>query len=242
MIKAIFFDLDGTIRLNEPRGSDIFADHAASLGLRLRDDDRLRALRWEHFYWANSPDLLADRQHFDGDETAFWARYAHRQLVALGASSRQAAEMAAPVNAYMMSSFKPRSVAPAELPAVLSSLQAADLVLGVISNRSHPYHDELAELGLAPYFPYLLAGGEIQVWKPDPRIFLHACRQLEVQPAQAAYVGDNYFADVVGARAAGLLPVLYDPRAIFDDPECAVIRTFGELPAVLTARVGRAAN
>jgi FMN phosphatase YigB (HAD superfamily) len=46
-------------------------------------------------------------------------------------------------------------------------------------------------------------------------------------------VGDNWFADVVGAKAAGLTPVLYDPRGIFDDPECAVIRSFDELPRLL---------
>ena len=54
-----------------------------------------------------------------------------------------------------------------------------------------------------------------------------------MHPSEAAYVGDNYFADVVGARAAGLTPVLLDPRGIFDDPECAVIHSFTELPRAL---------
>lgn len=233
MITVIFFDLDGTIRHTEPRGSDVFADHAARLGLRIRDDDLLRALRWEHLYWANSADLTADRARFDGDETGFWTHYSLRQLVALGASNKQAAEMAAPMNVYMSNSFKPRSIVPAELPPVLGELQAAGIRLGVISNRSKSYVDELAELGLAPYFPYALAGGEIDSWKPDPEIFLHACREVGAEPGQAAYVGDNYFADVVGARRAGLTPILHDPRGIFDDPECAVIRSFDELPRAL---------
>ena len=116
---------------------------------------------------------------------------------------------------------------------MLGSLRAAGIRLGVISNRGHPFVDELADLGLAPFFPYSLAGGEIGIWKPDPGIFLHACKQQDVAAAEAAYVGDNYFADVVGARAAGLTPVLYDPRGIFDDPECAVIDSFTELPSAL---------
>ena len=168
MIKAIFFDLDGTIRHNDPRGSDVFADHAARLGLRLRADDLLRALRWEHLYWANSPDLKADRTRFDGDETGFWSHYSHRQLVALGASAGQATDMAGPMNAYMMDSYKPRSIVPEELPGMLHSLLDAGLSLGVISNRSKPFVDELDDLGLTPYFSYSLAGGEINAFKPQP--------------------------------------------------------------------------
>ncbi|HET6845489.1 MAG TPA: HAD-IA family hydrolase, partial [Anaerolineales bacterium] len=242
MIEAILFDLDGTIRLNEPRGSEVFADHAASLGLRVRDDDRLRAFRWEHFYWANSPDLLADRERAGADQGAFWAQYAHRQLVALGASSKQAAEMAPRMNEFMLNSFNPRSIVPGELPAVLRSLREAGIVLGVISNRSQPYRDELTELGLAEFFPYALASGDIQIWKPDPGVFQHACTQLQIPPDRAAYVGDNYFADVVGSRAAGLTPVLYDPRGIFDDPQCAVIASFTELPRALGIRLNSSAS
>jgi putative hydrolase of the HAD superfamily len=233
MIRAIFFDLDGTIRHNEPRGSDVFAGHAARLGLRVRDDDLLRAMRWEHYYWANSLDLSADRARFDGDEAGFWTHYSQRQLIALGASPSQAADMARPMHAYMLDSFKPRSIVPSELPAALTALRDAGIPLGVISNRSTSFQDELVELGLAPFFAYSLAAGEIDAWKPEPGIFLHACRHIEVQPDHAAYVGDNYFADVVGARNAGLIPVLHDPRGIFDDPECAVIRSFTELPQAL---------
>ena len=78
-----------------------------------------------------------------------------------------------------------------------------------------------------------MAGGEIHAWKPEPEIFLHACRQLSVTPAQAAYVGDNFFADAVGARNAGLLPVLYDPRGIFPDAGCPTIKSFDELSEVI---------
>ncbi|MCK6539683.1 MAG: hypothetical protein L6Q26_06460, partial [Anaerolineales bacterium] len=56
-IKAIFFDLDGTLRHSVPAGGDVFNEYVIALGLRLNEEDRLRAARWEHLYWANSPDL-----------------------------------------------------------------------------------------------------------------------------------------------------------------------------------------
>jgi FMN phosphatase YigB (HAD superfamily) len=47
------------------------------------------------------------------------------------------------------------------------------------------------------------------------------------------YVGDNYFADVVGSRRAGLMPVLYDPGGIFPEADCTIIKSFEELNSVI---------
>jgi len=233
MIKAIFFDLDGTIRHNEPRGTDVFAQRAAELGLRVRDDDLLRAMRWEHYYWALSHELREDEKRLGRMSDDFWRQYAHRQLVALGASTAQAVRLAPQLHEYMSTAYTPQSVVPADLPGVLQSLNQAGFKLAVISNRDQPFDDLLGKLGLEAHFAFALGSGEIQIWKPDPGIFLHACKLIGVQAAEAVYVGDNYFADVVGARAASLTPVLYDPRGIFDDPECTVIRSFSELPGAL---------
>ncbi len=231
MIKAIFFDLDGTLRQSLPAGGEVFAEHAIQLGLRATEEDRLRALRWEHFYWANSADLIADKKAYP-DDKVFWNRYARRQLVALGASDAQAEQLAPLVNEYMFQSYKPKSVVPEDVLRLLPALKESYL-LGVISNREKPYQEEIETLGLAPFFELVLAGGEVSMWKPEPYIFVHACARLKIAPTEAVYVGDNYFADVVGARRAGLQPVLYDPRGIFPDPGCAKITSFDELTTIL---------
>jgi putative hydrolase of the HAD superfamily len=232
-IKAVFFDLDGTLRQNLPRGGEVFATQAARLGVHMSDIDRLRAQRWEHYYWAYSKELLGDRLEFGGQVGDFWNRYSHRQLVALGASTAQAEVLAPQMNAYMAEAYKPESIVPDEVPTVLTSLRGSGLRLAVISNRDQPYEQEMEELGLAQFFSFSLAGGAINARKPEPEVFWHACQRLEVAPADSAYVGDNYFADVVGARAAGLIPVLYDPPEIFPDPGCASIRSFDELPGLI---------
>ena len=41
-----------------------------------------------------------------------------------------------------------------------------------------------------------------------------------VGPGEAAYVGDLYSVDVLGARAAGLLGVLIDPRGYWGPRDC----------------------
>jgi len=47
------------------------------------------------------------------------------------------------------------------------------------------------------------------------------------------YVGDNYFADIIGSQRAGLMPVLYDPISLFPDADCVVIKSFAEIPELL---------
>jgi putative hydrolase of the HAD superfamily len=54
----------------------------------------------------------------------------------------------------------------------------------------------------------------VGIEKPDPRIFTFALDALGVSAEDAAgvvHVGDTIFADVRGARAAGLRPLHLDP-------------------------------
>lgn len=232
-IRLVVFDLDGTLRINLPSGGEVFSDYAASLGLTVSDEDRERAARWEHYYWASSRPLAEDLQRYAGDDAAFWLNYTYRRLLALCGSPRLADELAPQVSRYMTESYHPQPASPPGVDAALTKLRDSGFSLGVVSNRHHPYRHELETLGLAHFFPYVLAAGEVDLWKPDPALFEHVTGQLGVRPEQAVYVGDNYFADVVGARRAGWIPVLYDPRRLFHEPGCAVIESFDELFAQL---------
>lgn len=57
----------------------------------------------------------------------------------------------------------------------------------------------------------------VGVAKPDPRIFELALEALAVPAARAIHVGDTPGADVDGARAAGVHPVLVDPYGFHSD-------------------------
>jgi len=231
-IKAIFFDLDGTLRRSLPPGGEVFADHAARLGLPIDDEDRLRAFRWENYYWAHSVDLQADKLKYP-NEPDFWNHYTHRQLVVLGASGEQVKVLAPKVSQYMEDSYHPTTVVTEDALRVLAALSQAGFIMAVVSNREKPYQNEIENLGLSSFFVFSLAAGEVNSFKPDREIFIHACERAEVKPSEAVYVGDNYFADVVGARRAGLQPVLYDPRRVFPDAECPVITSFDQLLSVI---------
>jgi putative hydrolase of the HAD superfamily len=105
--------------------------------------------------------------------------------------------------------------------------------MGVVSNREKPYWDKIIDLNLNPYFKFALASAEVNSYKPDRVIFEKALELAGTSAAETMYVGDNYFADIVGARRVGIIPVLYDPTDLFPDAGCATIKSFNDLPAFL---------
>jgi len=233
MIKNILFDFDGTLRHSIPSGGDVFTDYARTLGLSISADGCQIAERWEHFYWANSYELRADFEIYKEENNGFWDSYARRRLIALGAGPRRAQELAPLINQYMQDTHKNESIVPAEIHETLSQLKETGYRLGVVSNRDHPYTEILEKLDLNPYFDFSLAGGEVGSFKPEAGIFQAALKKIDASAQETVYVGDNYFADVVGSRRAGLMPVLYDPRGLFPEAGCPTITSFDQLICII---------
>lgn len=89
---------------------------------------------------------------------------------------------------------------------LLEGLRARGVRTAVLSNKSHPFTEEMTrELlpfafdvvrGAAPGFPY----------KPDPASALAISSEMRLAPTEFAFVGDTSI-DMETARAAGMFPV-----------------------------------
>jgi putative hydrolase of the HAD superfamily len=102
--------------------------------------------------------------------------------------------------------------------AALRALAATDVRLGVISNANGTVAMQLREQeimqvgpGLGVEVECVIDSGAVGVSKPDPRIFAIALDAMALRPEQVWYVGDMPGIDVVGARAAGIVPLVMDP-------------------------------
>jgi len=94
-------------------------------------------------------------------------------------------------------------------------------------------------MGLAERFACVVISGECGCSKPEPAIFLRACRLLDAEPRDAVYVGDQYEVDVVGARAAGLAGVWLDRGGTASaDHVSPLIASLDGLPQVIAAMEG----
>jgi putative hydrolase of the HAD superfamily len=111
----------------------------------------------------------------------------------------------------------------------LAALRARGLVTGVVSNADGRVEAVLRRLGLAPHLDLVVDSHLEGVEKPDPEIFQRALDRLSLSAPRTLYVGDIYSIDVLGARAAGLTPVLLDPLGGYPDADCATIDLLGDL-------------
>lgn len=233
-IETIYFDLDGTLRHNHPSFTEALSVFILQLGFPDKVANSRQAHRWLHYYWAQSPELVEDRERFQEDEDTFWVNHSNRYLLASGCQPEEADRFAAQLTECMRDSYTPKDLLADETPELLDKLKQGGYRMAVISNRRNPFDEQLEALGIQSYFEYSLAAGTIDTWKPDPSIFRHAMHKMSVKPENSIYVGDNYFADIIGAQKAGMHAVLVDPDKLFPEAECPVIDRLPALEYVLT--------
>jgi putative hydrolase of the HAD superfamily len=107
--------------------------------------------------------------------------------------------------------------------------------LGVISDWNIYLGAILRELRLTGDFHLLVVSAISRRAKPDPYLFEMALRRADALGDYTLYVGDSYMQDVLGARAAGINPVLLDRRRRLDPTQidCPVIHTLADLLRLL---------
>lgn len=110
--------------------------------------------------------------------------------------------------------------------------------LGIVTNGSPDLQwRKLGIAGLQPYFAEdaVIISENIGKAKPHPSVYQAACDALSVTKGDALMVGDNFIADVQGARNFGLdaLWFLPDPQ----EPLSALTCTYGETPLLAAAEV-----
>ena len=125
-----------------------------------------------------------------------------------------------------------------DVEETLPSLRRRGLRLGLVSNaayRPRLMTQQLAVLGLLPYFDGVTFSSEVGVRKPHPEIFTNALRKVGVEPRRALFVGDRVREDVQGPQRLGMRAVLTREWRQEDDPGVAdfVIQRLSELPAVV---------
>jgi putative hydrolase of the HAD superfamily len=101
---------------------------------------------------------------------------------------------------------------PDDVVPTLERLRAAGLKLAVASNANGVLDRCFERTGLTQYFDVICDSSLEGVEKPDPRFFQILLQRTGSRPETTIHVGDVFHVDVVGARRAGIRPVLIDPR------------------------------
>jgi putative hydrolase of the HAD superfamily len=227
--KAILFDLDGTLRANHPEGFEAFVIYAGQVGLTLSEEQIKICEREAHRYWASD---RADADMARYDQRGFWVNYNQVLLNAMNVA-HLCPDCADRIQ-DLFDSYDPQDVVFADTQPVLQVLRQAGYTLGLVSNREEPLDACAAHYGIAEFFHFTLSAGQAGCYKPDPRIFYQALALAgDLAPAEAVYIGDNYFADIVGALNVGMDAILVDPRDVFARYYLVRVRRLAEVLTLL---------
>ncbi|UQZ86918.1 Pyrimidine 5'-nucleotidase YjjG [Paenibacillus konkukensis] len=118
---------------------------------------------------------------------------------------------------------------------LLDELSDRGIALGMITNGFTAFQmNNIKALGIQDYFRTLLISEREGLRKPDPAIFLRALERLGVTPEDAVFVGDHPVNDVQAAQAVGMKGV-WKRDPYYDAPGTAdaVIDDLSELPSFL---------
>jgi HAD superfamily hydrolase (TIGR01509 family) len=113
----------------------------------------------------------------------------------------------------------------------LAALRDRGLTLVVVSNANGTLRAHMERIGLRGLVDHVIDSCEEGVEKPDPRLFQIALARAGAQADSTIHVGDMYQVDVVGARAAGLRPVLLDERDLRPEADCIRVSSLADLVA-----------
>ena len=116
--------------------------------------------------------------------------------------------------------------------------------LAVVSDAQSAFGlPELRAVGLADYFAPIIISGDYGYRKPDARLFQAALTELQVSPAEAIFVGNDRFRDVLGARQVGMKTILFCPNgnsggSAETEPDY-ILYQYADLPRAIEFFAGR---
>ena len=229
--RAICFDMGYTLLRHAPTGPELYQRVLAEMGHR----HELAAIEAAHRP-ARELYIQATREGRDFESSMdlareFWTEYTDLVLGGLGLDDQGRAAVGEAVNTVAWSAESWHAY-PDALPT-LETLREMGFALAVVSNFVDTLPAVCERSGITGFFDVIVASVDAGAMKPDRRIWDMALRRLGVAHEDAWHVGDNYWADVLGARAAGLTPVLLDREGAVPNPDCARVANLEELVAML---------
>jgi phosphoglycolate phosphatase len=178
-LRAVLFDMDGTLVDSAPDFIAICQAMRAARGLPALEPQRIRdqVSGGARAMVACSFDLAPEHPEFEALRLEFLERY-----------QAHCAELTRPF---------------AGIPELLADLERARLRWGVATNKPLRYAEPIMQrLQLAERAAVLVCPEHVSRSKPDPEMLLLACAKLALDPREVLYVGDDA-RDIEAGRAAG---------------------------------------
>ena len=226
MIRAIFFDMGGTLDGDGLHWLDRFLMLYRNFGAEFPRDVIRRA-----FDEAERRSSL-DEEIASADLAQMIQLHVKWQLAHLGLKD-------AKLEQHLVEGFvEPVREAGAANAQLLAKLVERGFKLGVISNGCGNVEKLCADFGYATYLSVIVDSRRVGLYKPDPAIFSHAAEKIGGDPGSMMMVGDSFDRDVRPANEAGMKTAWLHGTQPRECPEPQLVdlhlRKLADLPAALS--------
>ena len=229
-VKAVFFDVGGTLLYADPPVPEVLARVARRRGhdITVRDVEPFMPLIDEYY----------EQQYLkDGD---FWASHSRSVELWLDMYKILAREIGLQADAQGIADDTYEEYLDArnwstfrDVEACLKGLKRRGFKLGVISNWDASLEGLIRGLGLLPYFDDVVSSAVVACRKPHKEIFEIALERMGICAGESIQVGDLPEADGDGAAAAGMRAVIIDRDDSLDVCAYPKIRMLTDLVSLL---------
>jgi putative hydrolase of the HAD superfamily len=217
MIRAVLFDLDGT--------------------LLDRDASALSFVRNQHHRYHRELGHVAREAYVsrfvDLDARGYvWKDIVYQQLVVeFGISKLSWEHLLRDYEDRFHKHCKPYT----ELVESLDTLRRTGFELGVITNGYSEFQlANIKALGIEHFFSQILVSESEGVRKPEPEIFKRAVERLGVGPEEAVFIGDHPVNDIQAARNVGLKTIWKRDSSWPNADAHAVVDELWQLPQIIS--------
>lgn len=216
MIKAIIFDLDGTL-LNRDATVQKFID-----------DQYERLNNW----LGHIPKELYTSRFVELDCHGYvWKDKVYQQLI--NEFNIYGITWERLLKDYL-EEFKNHCIPFPNLISMLEALKKKSYLIGIITNGKGQFQmDNIRALGIEKYFKTILISEWEGIKKPNPEIFVKALKQLNVLANESAYVGDHPENDVIAAGKVGMKTIWKRDIQYEGSKADVIIEDLWEIPFII---------
>lgn len=213
MIKAVIFDMDGTLIDSQPIWYQVSTDFFQKNGFPVTMDDMIK---------------------LTGSPVAKLVDYV---LQAHGQKDKARVQLVTELMDYAVFEILAAKPLLPNVKDVLAQLKQQGIKIAVASVSPRNMLQGIVDsCGIAEYFDYLASAEELDYNKPHPAVYLHAAQQLDVSVAECFAVEDSVLGMISG-KAASMKTVVIPAQAEWDDSRWALadfkLANIAELPTLL---------
>ena len=228
-VEAVFFDVGGTLVFSNLGHLDLLHQALVVIGYKVTRDEVVQANDLARRAVARRRRRIAGRMDI-GAASRMWIDNLAEAL-RLGLSGPDLEQEL--TQAIRQIETGSRETVDPDAPVLLAALRRRGFRLGVISNWSADLPEYLAARDLARYFEVIIASESAGSAKPHREIFLKGLAAMGCSPGEAVHVGDDYWADIVGARDLGMAAILLDRDNEDPHADCPTITRLKDLEQLL---------